>query len=123
MLRRALQAIERQAGFTEEALNADAFAEQVGEILRETVPYWQSPSGVEPTRSGVEFTWPNGMFLGLERSLGKWFLETDEELFPLTSSSPEELASEIDLILKAKGYDAWLSDTEMRFDDLTTQKW
>jgi len=122
MLRKALEIIELQAGVSVDALDASAFATEVDELMSEVAPYWR-PSSRDPTGSGAEFWWPNGSFIGIERSLGKWFLETDEELFPLTSTKVEDMAVEIDSILREKGYDAWLGDTEMRFDQMTETKW
>ena len=122
MLRKALKTIELQAGLAIDALDAGAFALEVGELMAEVVSYWR-PSSEDPTESGVEFGWPNGAFIGIERSLGKWFLETDEELFPLTSAKVKDMVIEIDNILREKGYDAWLGNTEMRFDQMTETKW
>lgn len=122
MLRKALETIELQAGLAVDALDAGAFALEVGELIKESAPYWR-PSAESATESGAEFSWPNGSFIGIERSLGKWFLETDEELFPLTSVKVEDMVIEVDNILREKGYDAWLGETEMRFDQMTETKW
>ena len=122
MLRKVIALVESQASITVDAIDAPAFALELGERLNELASYWQ-PATETPTESGAEFAWPNGSLVSIERSLGRWFLDTDKELFPLTSVDLDDLVVEIDTILRDTGYAAWLGETKIYFNTPTETNW
>ena len=90
------------------------FADKASYYLTEETDYWR-PSTSEHTDSGTEFFFPTGMTIAIEKHTGKWFLETDDNLFPLTSDGPLEIGQEVDEILRAGGYDLQLRETGMKW--------
>jgi hypothetical protein len=119
MLKKALGILE-EAGYVEEMVTdwiddaQENFADKVGNYLEEETNYWH-PSSRTRTDSGTEFFFPMGLTIAVEKHTGKWFLETDDELFPLASDSPLEMGKEVDALLRAGGYDLQLRDTEIKW--------
>jgi hypothetical protein len=89
------------------------FADKASYYLTEETDYWR-PSMSEHTDSGTEFFFPTGMIITIEKHTGKWFLETDDNLFPLASDEPLEIGQEVDEILRAGDYDLQLRETGMK---------
>ena len=87
------------------AADAASVAMEIADELENITTYWTAPSYAKEEADGVEFFWPNGTFIALVQSLGRWYLETEDDMYVLISTRVSDLAKEIDLILKAKGYD------------------
>lgn len=108
----AMDMIRVEAGLLDDfsgPLSDEEFATLVNEYLEEMTTYWK-PSTVSPSDSGVEMAWPNGRFMAIERHTGQWYLETEDELFPLESKDPISMSDEIVRILQEHGYIEELSE-------------
>ena len=108
----AMGMIKIEAGLLDDfrgPLSNEEFAELVHEYLEEMTTYWR-PSNVSPSEGGVEMVWPNGRSMAIERHTDKWFLETEDELFPLESTDPISMSDEIVRILQEHGYIEDLSE-------------
>jgi hypothetical protein len=95
----ALAAIQMQNA------SAASIALDIADELEAIADYWTAPSYKKEEDDGVEFSWPNGTFIALVKSLGRWYLETEDDIYLLINTRTQDIAREIDLILKAKGYD------------------
>ena len=108
----AMGMIKIEAGLLDDfsgPLSNEEFAELVNGYLEEMTTYWR-PSDVAPSEGGVEMVWPNGRSMAIERHTDKWFLETEDELFPLESTDPISMSDEIVRILQEHGYIEDLSE-------------